>query len=180
MSVLVEAISVIVPLETLRAKYPGGPEAYEDDCPNSTFCRDEHLTRVGFMSPHDVRWFVDQLADLGLEHVRDGRAVDLAVVDQFRGPTTPCDWLEAGKHPDGYAAAWKAGTIPGAFAYPPGWTPQQSRDLHFVSSEEVDERVLELAREDGVDVFLDFKTGKLMYISSPYGPQDGEPPRPAP
>ena len=39
MSVLVEAINVIVRKETLEHKYPGGLQAYEKDCPNKSFLR---------------------------------------------------------------------------------------------------------------------------------------------
>jgi hypothetical protein len=164
MSVLVEAITVVVPLETLRSKYPGGPEAYERDCPNRTYCADEFMSRVGFMAPDDVRRFVERLQLLGFTHLHNGRAVDLVVVDQLRGPTSQCDWLEAGRHPDGYSAAWKSGTIPGWFAHPAGWTPRQSGEMQFVGTDEAKESLLRLTQEPGMDVVLDFRTGKEVYV----------------
>lgn len=164
MSVLVEAISVIIPLETLRAKYPGGPVAYARDCPNQSFCKDRHLTRVGFMTPDDTRRFVEKLLLLGFTHALGAEAIDLVVVDQSHGPTLPCRWLEAGRHSAGYAAAWKAGTVPGKLAHPPGWTPAQSAALQFASEEEAADRLLPLKRKDGLEVMLDFKTGREVHI----------------
>ena len=82
MAVLVEAISVIIPLTVLDVKDPGGRAHYERDCPNKTFCADEYLSRVGFMVPDDVRAFVHGLSEIGLVHTDRGQAIDLVVVDQ--------------------------------------------------------------------------------------------------
>jgi hypothetical protein len=164
MSVLVEAISVIVPRVVLEAKYPGGTAQYQRDCPNRTYCADEHLTRIGFMAPADVQEFVSALEKVGLVHQRDGQALDLVVVDQRRGPTTPCRWVEAGRHPDGYSAAWLAGTIPGWFAHPKGWTVQNSKQLELSTTEEAEQRFLRIAREKNVETLLDYFTGKQMYM----------------
>jgi hypothetical protein len=172
MSVLVEAISVIVRRSSVESRYPGGNAQYERDCPNRTFCADEHLTRVGFMAPLDVKSFVEQLGKLGFVHVRDGKAIDIAVVDQMHGPTAECDWLEAGKHPDGYAAAWLAGTLPGGFCHPEGWQVGQSSKLTFSPNTEVDERFIRLAREDNVDTLLDLETGRERFIGR-VKPTDG-------
>lgn len=48
------------------------------------------------MMHQDVGAFVTKLQQGGLEFLRSGKAMDLAVLDQLRGPTTPCDWLEFG------------------------------------------------------------------------------------
>lgn len=163
-SVLAEAISVVVPISILNSKYPGGVESYRRGCPNRTFCADQHLTRIGFMTPTDVEAFVTALERSGLVHRRGGQAVDLAVVDQHRGPTTPCEWIQGGKHPAGYSAVWLAGTEPGALAAPPDWKPSQSAEMHFVSNEDVGERFLGLSSKDGLDVMLDFQTGKELFL----------------
>ncbi|MFN0098939.1 MAG: hypothetical protein ACKVS7_09720 [Gemmatimonadaceae bacterium] len=165
MTVLVEAISVIIRIPTLEKKYPGGLFAYERDCPNGSFCIDRHLTRVGFMAPDDTRRFVERLQKLGLEYLRDGEAVDLVVVDQLYGPTSRCRWLKAARHPDGFAFAWKARTVPGSFAYPDGWSPAQSAALDFAGEEEAAERLMTLKREKGFEVALDFKTGREVVIA---------------
>ena len=126
---------------------------------------DRHLTRVGFMAPDDVRRFVERLLALGFVHLRDGEAVDLVVVDQLHGPTSRCRWLKAARHPSGFAFAWKARTQPGSFAYPDGWTPAQSAALDFASEEEAAERLLTVKREKGLDIALDFKTGREVFIA---------------
>jgi hypothetical protein len=164
MSVLAEAISVITPIEVLDAKYPGGLAAYRRDCPNATYCADTRLTRVGFMVPDDVRHYVEQLAARGLTHIRGGKAVDLVVVDQFQGPTTPCDWIEGGRHPGGYSAVWASGTDPGTLAHPSGWTAEHSKGMLFTSNDEVSERLLRLGMTGRLDTFLDFRTGREVYV----------------
>lgn len=176
MSVLIEAISVVARRAAIEDKYPGGLTAFKSDCPNSTFCADEYLVRIGFMTPEDVEGFVRIVAANGLAHLHDGAAVDLVVIDQLHGPTTPCDWIEAGRHPDGYSAAWLAGTTPGWLAVPDGWAVSQSRELKFVPSSDAANRILRLTQENGIDVVLDLETGRQGYIGrvSPPSPTEGQ------
>jgi hypothetical protein len=54
---------------------------------------------------------VERLESLGIVHQRDGRAADLVVVDQIHGPTSQCDWIEGGRHPDGYSAVVRASRL---------------------------------------------------------------------
>lgn len=164
MSVLAEAISVIVPRAVLDAKYPGGLAAYHADCPNETFCTDEHLTRVGFMSPVDVEAYVRRLQSHGFVYLRGGKAVDLCVVDQHRGPTTPCDWIEGGKHADGYTAVWLAGADPSTMYAPINWSPEQSGHLGFVASEDAADRMVGLAKDEGIETMLDLHTGREVFL----------------
>lgn len=163
MSVLAEAISVIIPCSVLESKYPGGAAQYARDCPNATYCVDDHLTRVGFMAPADVRSFVERLQQVGLVHTRDGQAVDLVIVDQVQGPTA-CNWLEGGRHPDGYSAVWLAGTVPGWLSHPKGWKIRQSAELHFSANDKAESRFLGLSRDGNLETVLDFKTGKQVYV----------------
>src|SRR5262245_8919352 len=96
MAILVEAISVIVLRSRLESLYPGGWAGFVADCPNGTFCADSQIARVGFMSPADVQLWVDRLVATGLVFIRDGVAVDIAIVDQVGGTTVDCPWLEVG------------------------------------------------------------------------------------
>lgn len=164
MSVLLEAISVIARRGTIEEKYPGGMAAYETHCPNKTFCADQHLVRIGFMTPADVEGFARVLASFGLVHLRQGEAIDFVIVDQFRGPTSPCVWIDGGRHPDGYSAAWLRGTVPGWFATPKGWTPLQSKQMHFVDSTDTGDRIVGLSSKENLDVVLDLKTGQERFI----------------
>lgn len=93
MSVVCDVISVIVRISTLEEKYPGGFEAYGRAAP-ATFCSDEHLTRVGFVSAEEVSAFVEGLEEKGLIFFDGTECVDIAVVDQFAGATAPVPGLE--------------------------------------------------------------------------------------
>jgi len=127
MSVLVEAISVIVRVETLKTKYPGGPVRYWLDCPNQTFCTDRILTRVGFMAACDVKVWIDRLQELGFTAVDENNAfVDFAVIDQQDGPTRDCDWLLWGTHKAGYGLTWLKGSDPSECRFPRNWKLESS------------------------------------------------------
>jgi hypothetical protein len=165
MAVLLEAISVIVRRATLEEKYPGGLSAYQRDCPNATFCMDAELTRIGFMIPPDVETFVGRLMHRGLLFYDDHTFLDIAVVDQFQGPTRPCSWLVAARSTDGLAVAWLLGGDMGAVAFPRGW---KKENLRFVPNEDVAERLLPLAKEGTMDVVLDFDTGREVYVARPF------------
>ena len=58
MAILVEAISVVIKRSVIDQKFPGGWEAFVEDCPNRTLCADSALARVGFMTPVDVESYV--------------------------------------------------------------------------------------------------------------------------
>lgn len=164
MSVLVECISVVVRRDTLDRLYPGGCEAYEADCPNQTFCADGDLTRLGFMTPADVRAFVDRLIGHGLVVTDEGGFRDIAVVDQLTGPTAPCDWLSFGKHVAGYTMAWLPGTSPSPMNAPAGWNAGRTDQLHFTPTDDWSERHVPLGRQGKLEVYLDTRTGKEVYV----------------
>jgi hypothetical protein len=143
-----------------------------------TLCADDHLARAGFMAPSDVERFVDSLEGAGLTFQSKGKAIDLAVVDQVRGPTIDCEWLEFGRFSFGdsggkIAVAWlfegqriAAGVhFPGEslqLATPKGWMYEGSLSerFTFVEADKEGERLKFLRSENGVDVFLDLATGK--------------------
>jgi hypothetical protein len=93
-SVLIEALCVVLKASAVAGKYPGGWEAFARAAPPGTLCADGELVRVGFMRPQDVQDFIAALSRHGFVHLRDGKARDLVVVDQTGGLRTPCDWAE--------------------------------------------------------------------------------------
>jgi hypothetical protein len=120
MAVLCEGISVIVRRDSIDSRFNGGWAAFEELVPNATLCTDGELARVGFMDPDSVQDFVSELEIGGLvfdaEELRNAAELfgvaedglgddlareDIAVVDQLRGPTRPCNWLEFGRFPVG-------------------------------------------------------------------------------
>lgn len=160
MSVLCEAISVIVTRNALDVAYPGGLRGYERDCPNSTFCADEHLTRVGFMHPDDVEEFLESLQRRsGLTVMEAGRFIDIAVVDQMTGPTRVCEWLDFTSS-GGVTRAWLAGETPGELVPPAGWRPA---DLRLTTWEEAEGLPISEGR-DGMQVTIDAATGDVRYL----------------
>ena len=171
MAVLVEATSVIVRIDILEEKYPGGFEDYKRDCPNSTFCADEYLTRVGFMNPRDVKIFVDQLEEYGLLPDDGEKFVDLAVADQLNGPNAPCDWLGFAWVPDGPACTFLIGTHPGNIAVPNGWDFENSlsKTPAFIRTDDADEKIKYVEEvSTGVRSFVDTNTGQKLYSGSPF------------
>jgi hypothetical protein len=175
MAILIEAISVVIRVETIEEKYPGGLIYYEKDCPNATFCADGFLTRVGFMTPDDVGTFIESLESHGFvvfdSEAEEEEFLDLVVVDQMTGLTRPCKWLSYDRHPDGYAFAWLTGEEPGELTTPEGWDLENSlsKKHEFVPSDEVGGRLRFLRSEEAVDVFRDESTGEEVYIGR-FGP----------
>jgi hypothetical protein len=82
MSVLVEAITVIVRNDDVDRHYPGGVTALAASAPNQTFRTDGQLTAIGFMAPSDVEVYILSLQKTGLRFVEDGHARDIVVVDR--------------------------------------------------------------------------------------------------
>ena len=163
MGVLVEALNVIVPCPVLEGKYVGGVRAYAGDCPNRTFCCDGHLTRVGFCAPADVAAFVNRLKARGLVLVDGEQFRELAIVDEYRGPTAPCPWLEGGRHEAGFSVVWLKGVSPTPAVAPPGWQLGQSAKWGFVSTRNTSARLLPLAKGASIDVVLHYASGREVY-----------------
>ena len=182
MAVLVEAISVVVRRDAIAERYPGGWRAFLEIVPNATICADDDLVRVGFMSPTDVESFIKRLEHGGLTFIQDKKAIDIAVVDQMRGPTTPAQWLEFshlafGDKEQRVAACWlfegpriAAGIHMSSkqmnLATPEGWRYEDSLSAKstFVPNEQANERLKLLRHDDGQDVYLDLGTGKEVYV----------------
>lgn len=167
MGVLCEALSVVIPMTVLEERFPGGVAGYAENCPNSTFCSDGHLTRVGFMALSDVGQFARMLEQHGIRAHDGEKFVDAAVVDQLSGLTAPCEWLHAGRHEDGYSVAWLAGTEPFPMGAPEWWSPELSKELNFYPESDIGGRLLPLRNSDGLQVLLDFETGKEVFVSHP-------------
>lgn len=186
MAVLVEAISVIVRRDAINKRLAGSWRGFLNAVPNSTLCADDDLARVGFMSPQDVEAFIRHLERDGLIFARNGKALDMAVVDQMRGPTMPAEWLEfahlaLGGNGDKVAACWlfegpriAAGTHMPAkgmtLATPDGWTYEDSLSANskFVDNEGMQEKLKFLRHDKGTDVYLDLSTGKEVYVGRPH------------
>jgi len=178
---LIEAISVVVRRDAVVWSFRGGWEAFKAIVPNNTFCADTEINRVGFMEPNAARNFIERLEFGGLTFVEDGEAKDLAVVDQQRGPTVDCRWLEFSRFSmgnSGYAlACWMWDKPRKGYGVhtsgkrvdlhtPPGWKYEGSlsQNFTFVPSEERNERLKFIRREGNLDVFQDNQTGEILFL----------------
>lgn len=173
MSVLVEAINVIIRRETIERKYPGGVDAYQRNCPNRTFCADEHLTRVGFMGPADTRKFIGLLIALGFVLLDGEKFVDIAIIDERVGLTKKCDWLVAGKFSDGWAGCWLAGTDDAWTAFPEGRTPESVTAANLTLVSTAAEANYGFVKHEGNLAVLKHKdSGELKYAARDEGGGD--------
>lgn len=130
MSVLIEALSVVVPRHVLDAGYPGGTEGYLDNARHARGARyavsDERLACVSFVGPADADAFVAPLTSLALG-LDDGAPPPVACVDEDFGPAAPCPWLRWRRHDDGFTSCWLEWTDPGELSAPEGWLPPRQR-----------------------------------------------------
>lgn len=176
MAVLCEAISVIVRADRALSAF-GSFEAFKQIAPNETLVADAELMRVGFMVPDDVKTFIDQLEQVGLQYVQEGKAIDVVVVDQMRGPAAPCEWLEFGNIGIAggkvSAARFKGSNSTQLFT-PECWKFEGSlsQTFGFVPKDQEDRSLRFVRHEDGLDVYFNTLTGKEVYIGRTSGRAD--------
>ena len=159
LSVLADALSVVIQCGTLEAKYPGGEDAYRRKFPAEFYCSDGRIARVKFFSIAEMFPFVERLTFWGMSVESDWAAPDIALIDGAAEIRNACDWLDFAMHDDGYPIAWMRGEEPGPVAVPDGWKPSDSLELMRIAEEECAERLMLLAAKDGVKVYLDLATG---------------------
>ena len=181
MSVLIEAISVVVPVPVLKQKIPGGFPGYIRGCPNQTFCHDGNLTRVGFMHSDDVERFVARLERSGLRRNADGEAADIAVVDQLTGCELPCRWLKLGCHVEGFQFAARVDDDCLDVAIPNGWEFEGSISQSPSWTPLADEASLPLVETRGqMEVRLNLATGQQVFVGRTSSPSKKPAGRPKP
>jgi hypothetical protein len=166
-SVLLEALSVVLRAATLDGLDETAPDVYGRFIADDSYRTDGRLAAVSFRSPHDVAELCDALVAAGLVLDAGEAFVDVAVVDQSRGPTRGCDWLDCYAHDDGYALCCLAGEDPGDMAAYEGWSPDERPELEYISMGEMGERLRFLRREGDRDVFLDLESGEEVFIQRP-------------
>ena len=184
MAVICEALSVVVRIDSIKKYLKGGARNFMNKVPNSTYCSDGDLARVGFMAPDAVGKFIESLQSDGLQFNQmidsksDIREIDdIVVVDQIRGPTLECNWIEFGQlslGEDKVSACWLFeeerkgyGThFPSkqmTLATPRNWSPS---DLTFVEDSKINKKLKFLRKEEGTDVFWDLENKKEVFIAS--------------
>ena len=179
MAVLVEGISVVIKREALEDRFPGGLDEFVRSVPNSTLCMDEHLVRVGFMSPVDVADYVGHLEACGMVYLDRDAAVDMVVADQQRGLAAACDWARIVRVDvaEGQSVAACVMTSGGAaglnLALPEGWRFDESlsKKFHFFTTEEVAETLDRIDAEGQVHEYRDRRTGETVFLGSTTSPE---------
>ena len=174
MAVLVEAISVIVLREAIARRYDGGWPGFVADAVNGTLCADSEIARLGFMHPQDVGSYVAHLERHGFAFLGPtGAAVDIVVVDQREGPTTPCPWIEFFHQelPNGgkVAAARLLSSQENRLFCPEGWTFEHSlsREHSFIPGTALPKDMAFTGVEGDTFALVDKNTGEKSYISRP-------------
>ena len=101
MAIKLQFYDFIVPIKTIKKKYPGGWKQCLKDHTNLIGGRvwyDEHLFRDGAMSPNDIGYLVEWWRDKGFDthdECDNPKWVDVCVVQSiFGGPTLTCEWIE--------------------------------------------------------------------------------------
>ncbi|MBA2668795.1 MAG: hypothetical protein H0U67_00305 [Gemmatimonadetes bacterium] len=171
MPVLLEAVSVIVRRASIERVFPGGLADFVALVPNETLCVDDDLARVGFMDPDDAAEFIDVLEECGLRCLDDdGRAQDIAVGDQVKGLTTPCDWAEwyrvdHFKSGMKIAACRLKGSASWDVALPAGWDYERSLSKRFIYvAEGAENPMVPLEHGGRVEAYLDTTTGREVFM----------------
>jgi hypothetical protein len=170
MAVLVEATSVIIRVQAIHDRYPGGWQAFVQEMPNQTFCSDNEMARIGFMTPDDCKTTVDGLGRHGIIFLKDGKSQDLVVADQLRGFTVACDWADFGRFEIGpgqtVSAAQLRGTKNRQVFCPDNWKYEGSlsQQFGFAPTGTEHKSLRFLRHERGLDVYLNLVTGKEVYI----------------
>ena len=167
MSVLVEAVCLVVPRILLEDRYPGGTRAYlrELNRPSSEAryaITDNHLVCASYFDVFAAERAAIPLLDFGFVELDNETFHDFAIVDQESGPTRSCLWLMWTGDSAGFTLAWFSGAGPGDLVTPAGWTAKIPSRLRRPDIRNIPGRALRLAVDDGVETWLDFDTGRLL------------------
>ena len=169
MSVLAEAISVIISRAAIDKSYPGGYAALERDAPTETICTDGYLVRVGFYAMDDAQFFLRMLAASGLVIERHGIAIDAVLIDQNLGPSRTCLWIELGRERDGTLVCWHAAARRGALHVPIDWEPGRGPRLGDSPGRAFAKKLVRFIKtEDSLDWYHDRRSGRLVSMPSPF------------
>lgn len=100
MAILTDCINLIVPIDTIKAKYPGGWEGCLRDHAHLLQGRcwhDDYLFRNGAMNSLDMEQMVERWEKLGFDMTKEieGKTkwADFCIYEGFFGSAYECDWL---------------------------------------------------------------------------------------
>ena len=165
MSVLIEAASVIVRKKAIEERLFGGLAKFQELVPNNTYCEDDFLVRVGFMSIDESKNFIELLETYGLRFLVNERTEDITYAQQGIGFTYPCDWAECFQvflfEPKKSVMVCKMiEDESDRLGLPNDWKPA---DLKFASEEDLKTRYVFMRTEGNLDVYFDVAEQKIVY-----------------
>jgi hypothetical protein len=166
MAITIEGFSVVAQLDRIQRMLDNGSV----QAPNVMTLSDEHLWSCSFMAETDARKFLQALEKLGL-NVSHGPDSDVVLIKEFDRSVEPyCEWLRTGVW-EKAVLGWKDGTTPDKVTARQGWDPKVGSGLEFHDPASM--KFLEFLRlENNVEVFLNKKTGKEVYIGRTSTPVD--------
>ena len=124
------------------------------------------------MSPSDVEAFIGALSQHDIAYQEGGKARDLVVIDQLRGPLVLCDWAEFsyvnfdGDPTKRIATCRKTGSLSKQVVTPHGWTFESSLSstYGFVPSDQQHKCLKFLRREGGLNVYMNELTCQEVFV----------------
>jgi hypothetical protein len=137
-AVLIDHFSIVLRLEAIDARYPGGWEAFCAERVDERSCWDERILRLAARDRHELRELLAALGERLLspeqeEERRDAQcaAGELALVYALQTRRVPWLAVMSGRLPDGgpeVAGCYLADAPPGELALPAGWSVEQAVD----------------------------------------------------
>ena len=95
MSILIEAINVVIKIDSLKKVFGTDLEAFYELIPNQSSYQDKKLIRVGFMVEKDMLSFIDVITEKGIRLFNENEYFDdCAIIYQGHDLTNECTWLE--------------------------------------------------------------------------------------
>ncbi len=88
MSVLIEAVSVVVKRDSIRTKFSGGWSSFQSIVFSQySMCADSNLATVSFLAARDAHSYMGFLEEMDFIYLQD-----FAIADQTQGLKDICDW----------------------------------------------------------------------------------------
>ena len=167
MSVLVEAVCLVVPQILLEDRYPGGTQAYlrELGRPSSEAryaITDGHLVCASYFDALAAERAALPLLNFGFVELDNETFHDFAIIDQEIGPLRSCLWLMWTQGRACSTRAWFSGAAPGYLVTPPEGAAVIPSRLRREDIRNIPGRAMRLSIDNGIETWLDFDTGWLL------------------
>ncbi|MFW2073059.1 hypothetical protein ACG9Y7_06395 [Acinetobacter gerneri] len=173
MAVIIECISVVIRNKSIIEKYEGGNKSFSETLQGKIWVSDGEVVCVRFMTPIDAKAYVDILEEKGLIFKDgNGKAIDIAVVDQIEGLLSDCDWIIAGRidwNNDRNKKVMICCLNPSdldEISVPKGWQYETSltSTTKFIDGNNIPKNLKFVRNENGVDIWIDRATDQEYFV----------------